>query len=791
MATAFNFAVTNEDLRIRFSCPNHALRVKQLVSNLRLGASANDGDEKTKCRYTILEGEAAFCIGDNACEGRDIRHEAVFFENTEYPLIVRGNNGKPLSKVSLAINDRLSSGDDGKDSIVCEGGELYGSLNFHNQVGLTDFTITYQVAGERQVKRLKFQTEVLSYKLDYRSDLRVIISDIEREYAMLSTSFLKDTYLSMRRHNGESNSLVWWQIFKSCYAGIMASAKRIIERPKRRLRSTVRYERAERLPALPREMENEYQIHKDHPPYLYRTEELALSHDTVENRFLKHALRDMCRKFMVIKEHIMTAMYMDDPMRIDVSLAEMEGELLRLCNHSFFRGVGAFKGFAQDSLVMKQAHGYKTILEKWIELQQGYELEDGMRKLEVKDISDLYEIWCFIKVKNIVRDTLRELGAETAQRVKGRGITRGFIPQLVYGGSVAFVNEGDVELAAVSYNAQVKKSSAGGMSAISGTDTMTTAQRPDIVLRLSKSADAGMRYTYLFDAKYRIDDTRDKKGYDMPPEDAIDQMHRYRDAIYYTEEGHDRSRLKKEVIAAYVLFPGLVPLEAMDYDKGDYYYQCSNRLIGIGAFPLRPDQERREEDGSIIIEPGSSEIALRRQIRKWLEDDDAMGMLLEESIPQKGLEYSDEPVVKGTYFLSKVDPYANADPRSIISGMASMFYSGYSAVLGGIDFQKVRYLVPIEKHQAIGYYKVTRVEAQDITARLRQAKDERAAAGKGMDNKYKGFDKSIRICLYLGEYIPLPVPFTYGLDALAAKGIVLSRKEFRQYCKRQEEKHKR
>lgn len=53
--------------------------------------------------------------------------------------------------------------------------------------------------------------------------------------------------------------------------------------------------------------------------------------------------------------------------------------------------------------------------------------------------------------------------------------------------------------------------------------------------------------TYLFDAKYRIDGK--VNGVDSPPDDAINQMHRYRDAIYYKdnkegdvslEEGGDR-----------------------------------------------------------------------------------------------------------------------------------------------------------------------------------------------------------------------------------------------------------
>ena len=76
------------------------------------------------------------------------------------------------------------------------------------------------------------------------------------------------------------------------------------------------------------------------------------------------------------------------------------------------------------------------------------------------------------------------------------------------------------------------------------------------------------------------------------------------------------------------LFPGRIPLEALDAECGDYYYQQSNRLIGIGAFPLRPDQELHANDGSIIIDANSSEQALRNQIRHWLEDDNGREQLL-------------------------------------------------------------------------------------------------------------------------------------------------------------------
>ena len=62
-------------------------------------------------------------------------------------------------------------------------------------------------------------------------------------------------------------------------------------------------------------------------------------------------------------------------------------------------------------------------------------------------------------------------------------------------------------------------------------------QRPDIVLKITKN-DLKDNYvlTYLFDAKYRLQSDDKDSAPDLPPEDAINQMHRYRDAIYYINQ---------------------------------------------------------------------------------------------------------------------------------------------------------------------------------------------------------------------------------------------------------------
>ena len=220
MTANFNFTVTTEDLIIKFSCANHKKRIDAMVKNLQITGGENE--HKKMCRFSSPDSSVRFSFDGEEVEGNNISHEAVFFENTDYPLIVRGRGGKKLQRIELYIADHKRSDTDKKDTIQSDDGELFGSLNFRNQVGETDFKIEYTTTDGKQ-HTVQFATEVLSYKLDYRSDLKTIIADVEQEYAMLSYSLLKDTYLNFRTKSGRSTELIWWQIFKSCYDDIMTA----------------------------------------------------------------------------------------------------------------------------------------------------------------------------------------------------------------------------------------------------------------------------------------------------------------------------------------------------------------------------------------------------------------------------------------------------------------------------------------------------------------------------------------------------------------------------------------
>ena len=732
------FEVRNSDVSLRFSCKNYGKRLREAIDNLRVRPD-EEAWARIESHFATSDEDVKFLFDGVEQEGNDITRLAIFFENTEYPLRVKAlHDGVKIEELYIAGHRSDAAAEENNEEPL-----IYGTLNFHNQVGRTDMCVNYAVNGE--AKKMAFCTEVLSYKMDYRTDLKSIIADIEQEYSMLSYSFLKQTYLSYKEKHGESTDLIWWQIFQQCYKSIVAATKIIINSPKRRLKFVVKNERAERLRNIGSALEQEYAEFQNDPHHLYRTEDLILSKDTVENRFLKYVIKEIHRRFGIVREHIKNTLKVNDATIAD-NLGQMDEELARLTRHPFFRQIGQFKGFNQDSLVMKRAYGYCNIYKNWLLLQCGYELEDGIRHLEVKDVCDLYEIWCFIKVKNMVQSII---GEDVIAKTSGKQLTTGFIKQLVYGqqSDVKFERDG-VELATVSYNAEVEEDDSKIESAIDGTTTFTTIQRPDIVLRMSKNSEDDIEYTYLFDAKYRLADKR-IQGDDVPPVDAINQMHRYRDAIYYNSLDNG---IKREIVGGYVLYPGNLTADQV----WSSYYHNSHKKIGIGAFPLKPGGTFVDEDGNLVLDPLSSERVLYEQIREWISDTNRRQKLLQTIIPQKGLEYSD---ANGDYLIVTAFKNAGNELDKLKEGKASKFYYGNKGPQSNIDLQAIKFLAPVMGHYFHGYYRVKGI---------------RVTEEDSLECQY-------RFIVELGEYTKLPQPVLYGID-IAARGVKMKAVKFKEYC---------
>lgn len=543
-------------------------------------ARNNVGEEALMSTYSWSDGVQSVMMSGGAGEDylieKNVPAQSVFFENTDYPIWVDFKDYVKEARFGSTLESD-------NERFTFHRHILAGYLNYGNEIGRSEIKLVYKVGNE--IRRFSFSFEVLSYKLDYHKHWKAIVEDIEKEYRMLSLDYMRRTFHGFAPDkNGETPEIIWWSIFADEQQKFIKACKNIIERPRHRLHGRKTYLRADQLTFIPTSIENEVAEHRRNLAHLYCVEEQVTTNDTQENRFLKFALLQISAKYEQLKKQIEKLKGVSEVMRLDMQTVAMSFK--RLNSHPFFRTVGRFKGFTQESLVLQKASGYSQVYRTWNILRRAYSLNDGMYRLQTKDIATLYEIWCFIEVSHIVKEQLHlaDEDLEHRNRMEMNGL---FTWELGKGEhSRILFKKDDVELAELVYNPKSteKDSSSVGIKELV---VPTVPQKPDIVLRLTKNdLQEGMKFTYLFDAKYRIDGK--VNGVDVPPDDAINQMHRYRDAIYYKDYSSDA--LKKEVIGGYILFPG--DGASVDVEMSRFYKSIDK--VNIGAFPLRPiDEENR------------------------------------------------------------------------------------------------------------------------------------------------------------------------------------------------------
>lgn len=660
-------------------------------------AVQNVGKDKLMSRYTWTDGvervvkhneggqEEVLICGEEA--------SAIFFDNADYPIWIDFHKDVKYAEFGSILkneNERFSF----RKNV------LAGFINYNNEIGKSEINIVYKVGAE--TRHFTFGFEVLSTKLDYHDHWNKIIEDIEAEYRMLSLDYMRRTFHGFTPdERGETPELIWWNIFSGEREKFIKASKNIIERPRRRLRGYETYQRADKVKRVTVNIENELAEHRKEAAYLYRIEEHTQSNDTQENRFLKYALAQIISKYEVLKKYIESVGKASDVLKneMDVCLHTLK----RLQRNPFFRTIGHFKGLNQESLVLQKATGYSQVYRTWNLLRRSYSLQDGMYRLQTKDIATLYEIWCFIEVSHIVKEQLR-IGSEDVEHRNRMEMNGLFTWELGRGehSRILFRKDG-VELAELVYNPKHTEKENDTIS-MPNIESRTVPQKPDIVLQLTKNdLHDGMKMTYLFDAKYRIGGK--DKGADVPPDDAINQMHRYRDAIYYKDYNSDQ--LKKEVIGGYILFPGAG--EPLDVEKSKFYE--SIKEVNIGAFPLRPKDERNrkflEEFIEGIIKRKSSET-------------------IAEVIPHKGtvLEVHDRVLIGLVKPSSRKDYY----PK-FMKGEADLYYTGANFPTT-ISLDGLHYFIPYFKGQGIrDVYKITRIRT--ITAK--EAKQDEGAEANVTD----------------------------------------------------------
>ncbi len=628
-------------------------------------AKRNIGEEKLFSTYSWSDGvESVFRRspeGDLPLAKGD-KAPAIFFDNADYPVWVEFNDyvkDAQFGSILQSENDKFSF----RKHI------LAGFLNYGNEIGRSELHLVYAIGGEK--RKFTFSYEVLSTKLDYHEHWKSIIEDIEQEYRMLSLDYMRRTFHGFSSDpNADIPEIIWWSVFAEEQKKFIKACKSIIERPRRRLQRNSVYKRADQLTYVPTTIENELAEHRREEAHLYKIDEKVQTNDTQENRFLKFALSQITKKYGGLKSRIDKLNNLSQSAIDDIQ--ETFNTLKHLERSPFFRTIGRFKGMNQESLILQKATGYSQVYRTWNLLRRGYSLDDGMYRLQTKDIATLYEIWCFIEVSHIVKEQLHltDEDIDHRNRMELNGL---FTWELGKGehSRILFSKDG-VELAELIYNPKNSDKEDESIS-IKNLVAPTVPQKPDIVLQLTKDdLRNGMKMTYLFDAKYRIDGR--SKGVDTPPDDAINQMHRYRDAIYYNDYSQDV--LKKEVIGGYILFPG--DGEPADVAEAKFYESIEK--VNIGAFPLRPKDKRN-----------------RAFLEKFISDKIALKgtETVEAVIPQKGTF-----VDVGKRVVLSFVREDNPQWEEFCKGIATQYYSG-DTIENNFAFDDLHYLIPYLKGKGL------------------------------------------------------------------------------------------
>ena len=641
-------------------------------------AKSNIGEECLHSTYSWSEGVSSVIlsnyIGEEIMIENSQQAPAIFFDNTDYPIWVEFKDYVKKAQFGSILQSE-------NEKFTFRRQILAGFLNYGNEVGRSEIQLIYQVGAE--TRSFVFSFEVLSTKLNYHEHWKAIIEDIEQEYRMLSLDYMRRTFHGFSPDaSGETPEIIWWSVFANEQKKFIKACKNIIDRPRHRLHGKETYKRADKLTFVPSCIENELAEHRADCSHLYRVEERVWTNDTKENRFLKFALGQITDRYEILKKRIEAIKNASDVMKEDMQATL--ATLKHLQRNPFFRTVGNYKGMNQESLVLQKATGYSQIYRTWSLLHRSYSLNDGIYRLQTKDIATLYEIWCFIEVSHIVKEKLHlsDEDIDHRNRMEMNGL---FTWDLGKGEhSRILFKKDDIELAELVYNP--KSTERENLSAgIKDWTVPTVPQKPDIVLQLTKNdLQEGMKMTYLFDAKYRIDG-KDKNGVDVPPEDAINQMHRYRDAIYYKDYQSDA--LKKEVIGGYILFPGDGEPAVVAESK----FRKTIDEVNIGAFPLRPKDTHNRQ----LLERFIEELILTKSYET-----------ISKVIPQKGaLLQVPNRLLIGLVGNSSRPGYT----QSFLDGNATLYHTGPKFPTT-ISLHDLHYFIPYIKSKGVrDIYEIVRV----------------------------------------------------------------------------------
>ncbi len=406
--------------------------------------------------------------------------------------------------------------------------------------------------------------------------------------------------------------LMWLANFAALRERFEQGLKVICAAPHSRLQPTVANIKAAKLKGrLPHKLAEQVKQDFANGQYdkRYAVEKKRLSVDTPENRFIKMAVSKSKRQLAEFEQKLRQSNQAPERQWLSDSflneLHSWQQPLQKVLGQSFLKEVGAYTGLNRESLVLQQKTGYSAVYRIWQELKFYLDVFGNQSSISMKSVAEIYEVWCFLCLKQILE---QDLGFEFVKNSATKLAQNDFLEyQLKDGFAGAFrFKRSDGVTARLAHEPKFTKKGQLIRSYL-------VKQEPDIVLEVTLPKSAHLtkpdsseekQFVWLFDAKYRIkteknrfdDSNEDIESTDYVPDDAINQMHRYRDALIRLSEPHDSkspssgnagqpAQKSRPVFGAFALYPGF-----FDQAAKPNPYAAAIEEVGIGAFALLPSQ---------------------------------------------------------------------------------------------------------------------------------------------------------------------------------------------------------
>lgn len=535
----------------------------------------------------------------------------LFFENTQYQfewVFFSEVTHARLTHRSQNVNEAFRFAPEVKTARGVVPARLTGTINTGNDVGWLRLPLTFEHNGKTQTQHIAF--EVLPTKMALHQDLPAMYQAIDKVYPLWRFSLVEKTEQDAATSQQRGHfPLMWLANFAALRERFEQGLKVICAAPHSRLQPTVANIKAAKLKGrLPHKLAEQVKQDFANGQYdkRYAVEKKQLRVDTPENRFIKMAVSKSKRQLAEFEQKLRQSNQAPERQRLSDSflneLHSWQQPLQKVLGQSFFKEVGAYTGLSRESLVLQQKTGYSAVYRVWQELKFYLDVFGNQSSISMKSVAEIYEVWCFLCLKQILEHDLDfELVENSATQLAQNDF---FEYQLKDGFAGAFrFKRSDGVTARLAHEPKFTKKGQSIRSYL-------VNQEPDIVLEVtlpknaSSNSPEAKQFIWLFDAKYRIktdksrfdDSSEDIESTDYVPDDAINQMHRYRDALIRLSESQSNSTARvpakksRPVFGAFALYPGF-----FDQATKQNPYAAAIEEVGIGAFALLPSQNEPSE----------------------------------------------------------------------------------------------------------------------------------------------------------------------------------------------------